>query len=70
MKRYTAKSYLEDGNLTRGEHGVKPVLVRGRWSHRNGRWIEDPNGHSWGAFDPDFGWMAPWPKDDVVEDVL
>ena len=66
--QYTAKSYLESGNLTRGDYGVKPVLVRVRWLCLAERWIEDEDGYVFGAFDPDFGWMAPWPPDDVIED--
>jgi len=65
---YTAKSYLENGNLTRGQYGVKPVLVRVSFSDEWGEWEEDSAGTCWGAFDLDFGWIAPWPVDDVVEE--
>lgn len=65
---YTSKSWMESGNRTRGQYGCKPVMHRVSWDPETNGWIEDANGESWGAFDPDFGWMAPWPDADVVED--
>ena len=66
--KHTARSYIEQGNLTRGQYGVKPVMVRVSFDYETSEWIEDATGHAWGAWDPDHGMMAPWPDDDVIED--
>jgi len=70
-----ARSYLESGNLTRGNYGNTPRPVPVTWE--DGEWRQDmtvkiadavanPSAHVWGAWDSDYGWMAPWPSNDVA----
>ena len=65
------KSYLEAGNLTRGEFGDKPVPEKVIFdSEVNGyrRSIaDDPEDlQVWGCWDSEFGWIAPWPESDII----
>lgn len=68
-----AKSFVENGNLTRGQYGEGPVLEKVVWDAEENGWRiateSDPESlQSWGAWDATFGWQAPWPDDDVVNE--
>jgi hypothetical protein len=63
---YIARSYLEEGNLTRGQYGDVPYLFNVRMDDLTGRWVVDPLATLWGAWDSDHGIMAPWPAYDVT----
>ena len=78
MLRTIAKSYLEHGNLTRGQYGEIPRPVPVEWNPEEGRWVpvdvdilealREKERYTWGAFDSDWGYMAPWDAGDVVAD--
>lgn len=51
-------------NLTRGQYGVTPRPERVAWDAEINDWRADPDGDTWGCWDPDFGWQAPWTVED------
>lgn len=72
-----AKSYIESGNLTRGQFGKVPHPVPVKWINKHQMWVKDesvsletalknPKDYTWGCWDSDAGWMAPWPDDDIT----
>lgn len=66
------KSFLETGNLTRGEFGDIPRPVKVIWDpeingYRKATADDRADWQEWGCWDSDFGWIAPVPEDDVVD---
>lgn len=64
---FVAKSFIESGNRTRGQFGGIPKLERVSFDYEMNKWKSDEAGSAWGAWDIDFGWIAPWPENDVEE---
>lgn len=73
-----SKSFLSHGNLTRGEFGDIPYLYPVEYDWVNDKWVRadvdifeatsNPDAYTWAAFDSDYGWLGPWPSDDVTEE--
>ncbi len=66
---YRSRAFYETGLLTRGQYGDEPYLNRG-WVELDNRgeyyFTPDPSGDTWAAWDTTYGWIYPWPVDDVV----
>ena len=74
MSNTIAQSFIEHGNLTRGQFGDIPHPIPVEWNLD--RWeaidvdlkiaAQNAHAYTWGAWDSDFGFMAPWPANDIV----